>query len=41
MSDIAIHQDVQEKLLKEISDKLGDGQLTYDNVQELEYLDGK
>jgi len=39
LSDIAIYQHVQEKLLAEIYDKFGEEQLTYDNIQELEYLD--
>lgn len=39
LSDIAIHQDVQEKLWIEIQDKLSaDEQLTYDNIHKLEYL---
>ena len=39
LSDIAIHQDVQEKLFSEIQNKLGDEKLDYDNINELPYLD--
>jgi cytochrome P450 len=39
LSDLAIHQDVQERLLNEISEKMGDNPITYESLNSLEYLD--
>jgi hypothetical protein len=36
-----LHQDIQDRLREEIDDVLQkhDGKLTYDSIQEMEYLD--
>lgn len=38
LSDLAIHPHIQERLLVELHEKLDDGHLTYDKINELEYL---
>ncbi|KAK3101165.1 hypothetical protein FSP39_001444 [Pinctada imbricata] len=37
--ELAIHQDVQEKVVKEINDKLGDEEPNYENINKLQYLE--
>ncbi|XP_065556593.1 cytochrome P450 3A14-like [Artemia franciscana] len=36
---LAKHPDIQEKLLQAILDKFGDGEVTYEGVHEIDYLD--
>lgn len=38
LSDLAIRPDIQQKLLTEIYEKLDGEELTYDKINELEYL---
>ncbi|XP_074641381.1 cytochrome P450 3A41-like [Tubulanus polymorphus] len=36
---LAVHPDVQEKLIKEIDGTVGDHKVSYDNINELKYMD--
>lgn len=38
LNDLAIHQNVQERLWNEIHEKLDNEELTYEKINELEYL---
>jgi Fe-S cluster biogenesis protein NfuA len=41
MYELSLHQDIQDRLRKEIDDVLQkhDGKLTYEGIQEMKYLD--